>query len=308
MKPFKIFVILFVIWVTGPAQVLSADTAITNVSQQQLEDAESRANRWRTVFYAATALYIFVYIMGRRRLMRKIWARNRELKIALDKAQESDRLKTAFIRNMSHEIRTPLNAINGFTQLLCNPEFELTSEERQDMMERISHSAESITSTVAELLDMSEGESLHEKEPVAIVPLCRSLMDNLRKADQKGLDYHFDSELEENFVVMSSPRNIRSILQRVLDNAVKFTEHGSIIMECEKIGPQLVVSVTDTGIGIAPQDRDRVFEKFVQLDDYADGVGLGLPLSLRLARKLGGDLQLDNTYMGGARFLFTLPI
>ena len=79
-------------------------------------------------------------------------------------------------------------------------------------------------------------------------------------------------------------------------------------MECEKIGPQLVVSVTDTGIGIAPQDRDRVFEKFVQLDDYADGVGLGLPLSLRLARKLGGDLQLDNTYMGGARFLFTLPI
>jgi signal transduction histidine kinase len=133
-------------------------------------------------------------------------------------------------------------------------------------------------------------------------------MEELRKADQKGLEYRMDSKLDDDFIVMSSPRNLRRILQRVLDNAVKFTDHGSIVMSCEKIGHQLVVSISDTGIGIAPQDRDRVFEKFVQLDDYTDGVGLGLPLSRRLARNLGGDLQLDNTYKGGSRFLFTLPV
>ena len=122
MKPLKIAVFLVVLFCSVQRSASEAEPDTDANAKEQLADAEQRADRWRTAFYVSTAVYVFVYIMGRRRLMRKIWARNKALRLALDKAQESDRLKTAFMRNMSHEIRTPLNAINGFSQLLCSPE------------------------------------------------------------------------------------------------------------------------------------------------------------------------------------------
>lgn len=240
--------------------------------------------------------------------MRKIWSRNRQLKEALDKAQEADRMKTAFIRNMSHEIRTPLNAINGFSQLLNDPSVELNKEERTDMVDRISRSVDSITNTVAELLDMSEGESSHDEEEVHVNELCARMLEELKKQNDKDIFLMYDSELDEDFTVMSSTKNLERILRRILGNALKFTEKGSITLHCEKLNGQLLISIADTGIGIDPAKREEIFKTFVQLDEDVDGIGLGLTLSRRLARQLGGDVVLDDNYMGGARFLFTLPL
>ena len=270
--------------------------------------AEQKADRLQTALIVLTVVYIFVYIMGRRRLMRKIWSRNRQLKEALDKAQEADRMKTAFIRNMSHEIRTPLNAINGFSQLLNDPNVELNKEERADMVDRISRSVDSITNTVAELLDMSEGESSHDEEEVHVNELCARMLEELKKQNDKDIFLMYDSELDEDFTVMSSTKNLERILRRILGNALKFTEKGSITLHCEKLNGQLLISIADTGIGIDPAKREEIFKTFVQLDEDVDGIGLGLTLSRRLARQLGGDVVLDDNYMGGARFLFTLPL
>lgn len=276
--------------------------------QMRWARAEQKADRLQTALIVLTVVYIFVYIMGRRRLMRKIWSRNRQLKEALDKAQEADRMKTAFIRNMSHEIRTPLNAINGFSQLLNDPSVELNKEERTDMVDRISRSVDSITNTVAELLDMSEGESSHDEEEVHVNELCARMLEELKKQNDKDIFLMYDSELDEDFTVMSSTKNLERILRRILGNALKFTEKGSITLHCEKLNGQLLISIADTGIGIDPAKREEIFKTFVQLDEDVDGIGLGLTLSRRLARQLGGDVVLDDNYMGGARFLFTLPL
>jgi len=308
MKPLRILV--FLTFLSLSAQVSVADdSALPDVDvSQQLAEAEKRADNWKTAFWVMTGVYIFVYIMGRRRLVRKIWARNKELKLALDKAQESDRLKTAFIRNISHEVRTPLNAINGFSQLLCSSDFELSQEERQDMKDRISKSAETLTDIFSEVLEMSEGESLHSRSDVDVNTLCREMIEEQKKVNEKGLDIRHASSLPDDFKVHTNEPNVRLILRHLLDNAVKFTEKGGVTLNCEIIGQQLVMSVADTGIGIDPDNRERIFDNFVKLDDYADGVGLGLPLSRRIARLLGGDVTYDYGYTGGARFLFTLPI
>lgn len=308
MKPLRILVFLTLLSLS--AQVSVADNnALSDVDvSQQLAEAEKRTDNWKTAFWVMTGVYIFVYIMGRRRLVRKIWARNKELKLALDKAQESDRLKTAFIRNISHEVRTPLNAINGFSQLLCSSDFELSQEERQDMKDRISKNAEALTDIFSEVLEMSEGESLHSRSDVDVNTLCREMIKEQKKVNEKGLDIRYASSLPDDFKVHTNEPNVRLILHHLLNNAVKFTEKGGVTLKCEVIGQQLVMSVADTGIGIEPDNRERIFDNFVKLDDYADGVGLGLPLSRRLARLLGGDVTYDYGYTGGARFLFTLPI
>lgn len=308
MKPLRILVFLTLLSLS--AQVSVADNnALPDVDvSQQLAEAEKRTDNWKTAFWVMTGVYIFVYIMGRRRLVRKIWARNKELKLALDKAQESDRLKTAFIRNISHEVRTPLNAINGFSQLLCSSDFELSQEERQDMKDRISKNAETLTDIFSEVLEMSEGESLHSLSDVDVNTLCREMIEEQKKVNEKGLDIRYASSLPDDFKVHTNEPNVRLILHHLLNNAVKFTEKGGVTLKCEVIGQQLVMSVADTGIGIEPDNRERIFDNFVKLDDYADGVGLGLPLSRRLARLLGGDVTYDYGYTGGARFLFTLPI
>ena len=308
MKPLRILVFLTLLLLSAQVSVAD-DSALPDVDvSQQLAEAEKRTDNWKTAFWVMTGVYIFVYIMGRRRLVRKIWARNKELKLALDKAQESDRLKTAFIRNISHEVRTPLNAINGFSQLLCSSDFELSQEERQDMKDRISKNAETLTDIFSEVLEMSEGESLHSRSDVDVNTLCREVIKEQKKVNEKGLDIRYASSLPDDFKVHTNEPNVRLILRHLLDNAVKFTEKGGVTLKCEVIGQQLVMSVADTGIGIEPDNRERIFDNFVKLDDYADGVGLGLSLSRRLARLLGGDVTYDYGYTGGARFLFTLPI
>lgn len=306
MQPLKI--LLLTIALSATLGTAAQTDAPVDEMQMRWARAEQKADRLQTALIVLTVVYIFVYIMGRRRLMRKIWSRNRQLKEALDKAQEADRMKTAFIRNMSHEIRTPLNAINGFSQLLNDPNVELNKEERTDMVDRISRSVDSITNTVAELLDMSEGESSHDEEEVHVNELCARMLEELKKQNDKDIFLMYDSELDEDFTVMSSTKNLERILRRILGNALKFTEKGSITLHCEKLNGQLLISIADTGIGIDPAKREEIFKTFVQLDEDVDGIGLGLTLSRRLARQLGGDVVLDDNYMGGARFLFTLPL
>ena len=293
---------------TTADQQSAHESALVTEMSDKLVEATKSASNWKTAFWVMMALYVFVYIMGRRRLMRKIWSRNRELREALDKAEESDRMKSAFIRNMSHEIRTPLNAINGFSQLLCSPEYELSEDEKRDMVGRITKNVDNITHIVAELLDMSEGESLHEKVAVSVNKVCARLLDEVKQNDAKGLYYMFESELDDDFTILSSEKNLERIIRHILGNAVKFTDKGSVTMHCRKVNRTLQVAIADTGIGIAPEQRETIFENFVKLNDSADGVGLGLSLSRRLARQLGGDIVLDTTYTGGSRFILTLPL
>ena len=259
-----------------------------------------------------TAAYIFVYVMGRRRLVRKIWARNRLLKDALSKAEESDRMKTAFIRSMSHEIRTPLNAVSGFSQVLCNPNFELSDEEKQDMEKRISSNVNQITNIIIEMLELSKSESEDsvsdsEKKDVLCNELGRSVLKEFRGKNHTGVELRFSSEVNDSFTIHTNAYRLNVALRHLMDNAVKFTDIGHVELSIKKEGDSILFCVADTGVGIKEEDRDRIFETFSKVDDFKEGIGLGLPISQRLIKTLGGEVKLDPTYSPGCRFVISLP-
>lgn len=267
--------------------------------------------KWLVVLVVA---FLIIYVMGRRRLMRKIWARNRELKVALAKAEESDHMKSAFISSMSHEIRTPLNAITGFSQLLCTPEYELSDEEKLDMQQRIKDNTHQITSIINEVLELSKTESEstvseEDKTDIFCNDLCRSVLREVKGQQQAGVKLRFSSNVKDDFKIHTSNYRLKSALTHLVDNAVKFTTEGYIEVRCERTDDQhLRFMVTDTGIGVKPEDRGRIFETFAKGDDFKEGIGLGLPICMRLMKSLKGQLELDETYSDGSRFVITLPL
>jgi signal transduction histidine kinase len=275
----------------------------------QLVEAQQEISYWKWALTGVTALYIFIYIMGRRRLMRKIWKRNKQLRSALAQADEANRMKAAFIRSVSHEIRTPLNAINGFSQLLCSRDYEFGEEEKEDMRKRISESTETITSIINELLQLAQGESQSVARLQDIRPneICRAVVNASQLLNNKKLELWFESNVSDEYTLRSNHELVSQILTKMMDNAMKFTDHGKVQMICTKKGKHLEISVTDTGIGVPKAKRAAIFENFVKLDDYKVGIGLGLPICRRLARTLGGDIILDAEYTNGSRFILQLP-
>lgn len=260
-----------------------------------------------------TSVYIFVYLMGRRRLLRKIWARNRQLKVALEKAEGSDRMKSAFIRSMSHEIRTPLNAVSGFSQVLCNPNFELDDEEKHDMEMRISKNVNQITNIINEMLELSKSESETsidegEKQQVCCNDLGRKALEDIRGKQYSGVEFRFTSEVDDAFTVHTNANRLMVALRHLLDNAAKFTDTGYVELSIAKQVDRILFYVTDTGVGIKEEDRERIFETFSKIDDFKEGLGLGLPICRRLITSLGGEVQLDPTYSQGCRFIISLPM
>ncbi len=275
-------------------------------------EKERSTEKLKWGFGIMTALYIFVYIMGRRRLLRKIWKRNDELKVALEKADAANQMKTSFIRSMSHEIRTPLNAINGFSQILCDPNFNLSEEEMKDMRKRIMSNTEAITIIINELLELAAGESVKIDEsaliPVAVNKMCKNSLEASEKLNDNGLKMEFKTTLDDEFTIKTNEEIVAQILGKIIDNALKFTEKGSVIIEAAQKGKMVEISVTDTGIGIPADKQDTIFDNFVKLDEFKGGVGLGLSISRRLTNLLGGNLLLDSAYTTGCRFVLQLPI
>lgn len=290
---------------TERALILSKEEALAHKKQ-----AKTLTN-W---LIALVIVFLFVYIMGRRRLVRKIWAKNRTLQEALVKAAESDQMKTMFINNMSHEIRTPLNAVAGFSQVFCNPDYDLTESEKNDMKERILSNVNQITSIINELLEMSESESegaqLADADKVDV--LCNTLARTvLRESEgrQRGdVELRFASNVDDEFTIRSSSYRLKSALTHLVDNAIKFTDSGYVEVRCEQLGDKMQFLVTDTGVGIKESDKERIFETFAKVDDFKEGIGLGLPICRRLIRSLGGEVTLDTTYTGGCRFVISLPM
>ena len=226
-------------------------------------------------------------------------------------------MKTAFISNMSHEIRTPLNAVAGFSQVLCTPGIELADEEKADMQERITTNVELITTIVNEVLELSKSESESRLRPdsdmeeVRINQLCRSILRSMAIKANKGVETRFSTNVADDFTIRTHSKTVRRILTHILDNAQKFTEQGHVELRCVCDTDKKVLNlmVTDTGVGIPESDRDRIFELFEKADgNFKEGIGLGLPISQRLASSIGAQISLDPNYTYGSRFILSKPL
>ena len=235
-----------------------------------------------------------------------------QLKIANKRAEESSLMKADFVRQISHEIRTPLNVLSGFTQVITTPGMELDDEEKIDISHRITENTNRITSLVGKMLDLAEASSQTVIE--------RSDHTSAAEAASKAVEESGISEAHHITFLQQLPPDADAIrfdtnlryasraLSSLLENAQKFTKEGSVTLSIAHNAKNIDFIVEDTGIGIPADEAERIFEEFVQLDEYYDGTGIGLSVARSIARRLGGDVRLDTSYTAGARFLLTLPL
>lgn len=251
-----------------------------------------------------SALVLLFYSISRRKLIR-------ELKVARDHALESDRMKSAFISNISHEIRTPLNIISGFVQVMSDSKNELTHEEQKNITHMMQHNTDLITTLVDELLDLSINDSTGKvqlSDTITCNDFCHEVIEANKKKANNNVTISLDSAVDNQYQLKTNRGFLRKILQALLDNACKYTEKGSVVLQVEHQASSIVFAVQDTGIGVPRSEAERIFERFEKLDTFKAGLGLGLSLARTLAQRMGGTLKLDTSYTAGARFMLELPL
>ncbi len=292
---------------------------------QRAEDEQrQRANRvhmWM-LFIAASVLTLLGlrYLLRNSKMTHELGRTNdnlqatlKNLSVANDQAQESDRQKTKFIQSMSHEIRTPLNAIVGFSQILTDDDSQLSEEERKNITDIINNNSEVLNTLVNDILDLTSletGKYVMKKEDVPVNSLCHHALDSTRHRKADGVHLRLETELPDDFMVKSDSYRLQQVLVNLLTNAMKNTTKGSIVLSCslsERPG-LLTFTVTDTGIGVPRDKQEKIFERFCKLDQFKQGVGLGLDICRIIAKRLGGAVDIDHDYTGGARFWFAIPV
>ncbi|MEM1044507.1 MAG: ATP-binding protein [Pseudomonadota bacterium] len=240
-------------------------------------------------------------------------ARERALDQALQRAEESNAAKTRFLAAMSHELRTPLNAIIGFSRIVSRKTEGVIPERQSDNLAKIQTSAEHLLKLINEILDISKIEA--GRMDVAFIPYAPSGVADecLRLIEpmvQPGVALRCDGICDMPHATGDAAK-VRQILMNLLANAARHTTAGEISIGVEREGQRLRFAVTDTGIGIPPDAQTTIFEEFARLDGAgrrgAEGTGLGLPISRRLARLMGGDITVRSEPGVGSTFTLDLP-
>ena len=237
-----------------------------------------------------------------------------ELILAKEKAEESDRLKTAFLQNMSHEIRTPLNAISGFSGMLNKP--ELSEEKRKSFISIIQNSSKQLVSIVSDILTISSLETKQEKQNIDKVCINNIILDLLAifklQAQNQNISLYAKQQLnDKQSEIYTDKTKITQILTNLLTNALKFTHEGFIEFGYNLKDSELEFYVKDSGIGIKPEFHEKIFERFRQADISINklygGTGLGLAISKAFVELLGGKIGVQSELEKGSNFYFTIP-
>jgi signal transduction histidine kinase len=256
---------------------------------------------------------LLFWLFRHRKMQHHLLESNEQLKTALVMAEESDRMKTEFVRQVSHEVRTPLNAINGFNEVLNDATMQLSKEERQDLVLRIKENTDAITNIVDELLQLSEQESgdfYIKEDDIQCNRVFANIIYSYRDKVNPFVELNYTTEVINRFTIHSNEKAVTKIVDHLIQNAIKFTSKGSIELHCAMSDDQqsVVLSVTDTGRGVDKDVRNKIFDQFFKIDHFKQGMGLGLTVSKKIAQKLGGELELDQSYNEGSRFILTLPV
>jgi signal transduction histidine kinase len=238
-----------------------------------------------------------------------------ELAVALDRAEEADRLKSVFLATMSHELRTPLNSIIGFTGIMLMGLVGPLAPEQKKQLGMVQDSARHLLELINDVLDISKIEAGQIELAHHPFDMRTTIQKSIEKiaplADKKGLAVTaVIAPPVDQFI--GDRRRVEQILINLLSNAVKFTERGEVRIESQVEDGWLITRVIDTGIGIQPEDMDSLFKPFRQVDSgitrLNEGTGLGLSISKRLVELMGGSIQVESEWGKGSRFVFALQL
>ncbi len=247
--------------------------------------------------------------------------RNKTEKIliaAKERAELSDRLKSSFLANMSHEIRTPMNAIVGLSELLRDKGY--SEEQRTEFMDLIVSNSTSLLGLIDDILDISKIESnqldIYQKE-CKVYPLINELYlhysKELKSSEKAELDFRIAMEARYyDLTIITDEKRLKQVLGKLLDNAIKFTDSGSIVLGAYPEADRIIFFVEDTGIGLSEDEKKIIFDLFRKVEDNKlrlyRGTGLGLALSQNLIRLMGGEISVESEVNKGSRFYFSLPL
>ena len=227
---------------------------------------------------------------------------------ARNRAEESDRLKTAFIANMSHEIRTPLNAIVGFTSVL--PDID-DQEERKSLLDLIHENTQKLLRIVDDVVNISKIESGQEQLVMTTFDLNTVLAEAMAAFAEKlnpCVEFNIDFA-QDSLSITTDMIRLSTIAKHLISNAMKFTQQGSIVVGYDNpVDGRVCIWVRDTGKGIAEENLERVFERFYKVDEFIPGAGLGLSICRVMASSLGGNVTVESTLGEGSIFRVEIPI
>ena len=288
----------------------------------QLELEKSRlANRMKFIALLAGGVLllllvgwsVYQYVMVRRlkQIRRQLTDANQEITRQSRRATESEKMKTAFINSMCHEIRTPLNAINGFSELLLDD--TLDAHTRREFREQIRTNTTALTTLLENMLELSSLVSSEAPLPQTYTDiglLCAERLEyQKRQSNNPQVEYIFKGGGEGPCIIPTNVFYMTRVIDNLLQNAAKFTAAGSVTLSCEKDDSQrrLRIRVADTGIGIDPDKREWVFERFAKVDPFKPGSGIGLYLCRLIVTRLGGEIRVCPEYRAGCCIDIVLP-
>jgi len=302
--------LIYVFW--GSLWIIASDKALLlfNFNADFLTQIQTYKG-W--FFVIITGLLIQMLIKLERKKEVKL---RKDLKHAIIKSQESDRLKSAFLSNISHELRTPLNSILGFSELIKNPNLE--ESEKEDYVGFINEGSNQLLAILNDLIEISKLESnltQIENKEFCIVNLIHELYPiyKFELEMNRKHDLGFDLQLHDTdeYQIKSDRFRVKQILSHLLSNAIKFTHKGSIQLGLEEFEDSISIFVQDTGIGIKKDEIDRLMQPFIQSDMDSNrmygGVGIGLALCQELSALLKGEIQIDTEINMGTRVSLLLP-
>lgn len=231
------------------------------------------------------------------------------LEKAYSEAEQSNVKRNEFLETLSHEIRTPLNSIVGFSDMIVESEEE-ADEAEKEYVNIIRMNSDLMLKLVNDILDLSQLDSAGvtvDIAPADVKELAQKVLNAIKPLVKPGVKVSFSCD-EGEWSIYTDHYRLQQLLTNLLGNAAKFTTSGEINLNIKHCKSYIRFSITDTGCGIAEEDRGRVFKRYEKLDESAKGTGLGLYISMLISRKLGGKIYLDENYVNGARFVFEHPV
>lgn len=252
------------------------------------------------------------YVSNLKHVKNETEQRNQELIIAKSKAEEADRKKAAFIQDLSHQIRTPLNIIGGFTQVLRDEHEAMNETEVSTITHDIMQNSHTITHIIdnwMRTLALEGIDKVERHDEISCNEICKIAAETITLRNPDAVTLKVEHHVPDSLHIITDQDCLLKVLSELLHNANKYTQEGSISICCIQPDSQSVCfMVSDTGPGIAEELHEHVFTQFTKLDDFSEGLGMGLTLCRQLAGLLGGHITLDAAYTKGARFVLTLPI